>query len=227
MNIRKHWKNLLLTTTALFWTSCTSESDSTFPTIGQDMQHSVDTGISSDSNIENSSENTVESSSPDAVASGSSEANSPSSSSAAESSSSGVTCHTTTYFDLNRTDRYSIEKTKTNASSQAKADFKQKIVAISDSLPESSAKCINNLRNALERNFAAAYGTLNPNPYPAEAECSDGTKRLTKEYLEQLAFEEEQAKKKPQYDSAYAEAYEKETQNLNKQIENCLKNNKQ
>ena len=81
MNIRKHWKRLLLTTTALFWASCTSENENTFPTIGQDTSSAVDPGISSDSNIESSSGKAVESSSSDAVASSSSEAKVPSSSS--------------------------------------------------------------------------------------------------------------------------------------------------
>ena len=81
MNIRKHWKRLLLTTTALFWASCTSENDSALPTIAQDMSSAVDPGASSDSNIESSSENAAESSSSDAVASSSSEAKVPSSSS--------------------------------------------------------------------------------------------------------------------------------------------------
>lgn len=80
MNIRKHWKKLLLTTTALFWASCTSENENTFPTIGQDTSSAVDPGISSDSN-KSSSEKAVESSSSDAVASSSSEAKIPSSSS--------------------------------------------------------------------------------------------------------------------------------------------------
>ena len=80
MNIRKHWKKILLTTTALFWASCTSENDNVFPTIGQDTSSAVDPGISSDSNIESSSENTV--------ASSSSEASAPSSNSITQSSSS-------------------------------------------------------------------------------------------------------------------------------------------
>lgn len=90
MNIRKHWKKLLLTTTALFWASCTSENDNALPTIAQDTPPAVDPGISSNSNIESSSENAAESSSSDAVASSSSEAKVPSSSSAAESSSSSL-----------------------------------------------------------------------------------------------------------------------------------------
>ena len=88
MNIRKHWKKLLLTTTALFWASCTSENENTFPTIGQDTSSAVEPGISSDSNIESSSENAAESSSSDAVASSTSEV--PSSSSATAPSSSSL-----------------------------------------------------------------------------------------------------------------------------------------
>ena len=88
MNIRKHWKKLLLTTTALFWASCTSENGSTYPTIGQDTSSAVEPGISSDSNIESSSENAAESSSSDAVASSTSEV--PSSSSATAPSSSSL-----------------------------------------------------------------------------------------------------------------------------------------
>ena len=104
MNIRKHWKKLLLTTTALFWASCTSENENTFPTIGQDTPHAVDPSASSDSHIESSSENAVESSS--------SEAKAPSSSNVDESSSSAgplgpyklardssVTCKDTIRFD--------------------------------------------------------------------------------------------------------------------------------
>lgn len=82
MNIRKHWKRFLLTTTALFWTSCTSENDSALPTIAQDTPPAVAPGTSSNSNIESSSENAAENSS--------SEAKVPSSSSAAESSSSSL-----------------------------------------------------------------------------------------------------------------------------------------
>ena len=82
MNIRKHWKRLLLTTTALFWTSCTSENDSALPTIAQNTPPAVEPGASSDSNIESSSEKAVESSS--------SEAKVPGSSNAAQSSSSNL-----------------------------------------------------------------------------------------------------------------------------------------
>ena len=90
MNIRKHWKKLLLTTTALFWASCTSENDNTLPTIAQDTSSAVDPSASSDSKIKSFSENAAESNSSDAIASSSSEAKVPSSSSAAQSSSSRI-----------------------------------------------------------------------------------------------------------------------------------------
>ena len=150
-----------------------------------------------------------------------------SSSSTAESSSSDeVTCYPSSQkrFYLNRTDRYSIDRASSAASDQAKSDFARNANSIiNDSLSESSKKCINDMLNALERNFAAAYGAPYSKSYPAEEICSDGTTRPTKEYLEQQAFDEEQAKKKPQYDAAYAESYEKVTQNLNKRVEKCLK----
>ena len=76
--------------------------------------------------------------------------------------------------------------------------------------------------NALERNFAAAYGAPYSKSYPAEEICSDGTTRPTKEYLEQQAFDEEQAKKKPQYDEKYNEVYKEETEKFNKKINDCL-----
>lgn len=72
----------MLTTTALFWTSCTSENDSALPTIAQDTPPAVAPGTSSNSNIESSSENAAENSS--------SEAKVPGYSSAAESSSSSL-----------------------------------------------------------------------------------------------------------------------------------------
>lgn len=92
MNIRKHWKRLLLTTTALFWASCTSENDSALPTIAQDTSSAVDPGISSDSN-KSSSEKAVESSS--------SEASAPSSNSITQSSSSEANPSSSSSLNLN------------------------------------------------------------------------------------------------------------------------------
>lgn len=148
-----------------------------------------------------------------------------SSSSTAESSSSAeVTCspNLNKFFAINRTDRYSTDRAESAANSQAKNEAKQKINAIRDSLSENAPKCLKEIQSALERNFVAAYGAPYSNTYPAEETCSDGTTRPTKEYLEQQAFDEEQAKKKPQYDEAYAESYEKATQKFNEKINKCL-----
>jgi|GEM_PF-1607170 len=351
MNIRKHWKRLLLTTTALFWASCTSENENTFPTIAQDTPHAVDPSASSDSHIESSSEKAVESSSSDAVASSSSEAKVPSSSSeltqvmpaygvydkvscylddedkgikastssrgvfedsyhcengvncvardsvtgyepeypckedsitkqmicldygviattettfscddgktyseeefrkqynrlytiknnqdessssvaessssTEQSSSSAVTCspNLDKFFSVSKADRYSIDNAAPDASSQAKFDANRKITAIRDSLSKDTPKCLKDMQEDLERNFVAVYGAPYANRLPAEETCSDGTTRPTKEYLEQQKFDEEQAKKKPQYDEKYNEVYKEETKKLDKKINDCL-----
>ena len=78
------------------------------------------------------------------------------------------------------------------------------------------------MQEDLERNFVAVYGAPYANRLPAEETCSDGTTRPTKEYLEQQKFDEEQAKKKPQYDEKYNEVYKEETEKFNKKIDDCL-----
>lgn len=97
MNIRKHWKKLLLTTTAFFWASCTSENEAVFPTIGQDEPPAIHPEVSSDSNGESvvessSSVNEAETSSSETASEISSSETAPeiSSSEAAASSSSVV-----------------------------------------------------------------------------------------------------------------------------------------
>jgi hypothetical protein len=47
--IRKHWKNLLLATTALFWAGCNSDSDDASPTAAVDTLSSADESSSSGS----------------------------------------------------------------------------------------------------------------------------------------------------------------------------------
>lgn len=49
MNIRKHWKNLLLATTALFWAGCNSDSDDASPTAAVNTLSSADESSSSGS----------------------------------------------------------------------------------------------------------------------------------------------------------------------------------
>ena len=150
-----------------------------------------------------------------------------SSSSTAESSSSAeVTCSPNLdlnkFFTKSRIDRYSTDRAQSDASDQAKSDASRRITTIRDSLSEKAPQCLKDMQEALERNFVAAYGAPYSNTYPAEETCSDGTTRPTKEYLEQQAFDEEQQKKKPQYDEAYAKTYEKTSKNLNERIDKCL-----
>ena len=151
-----------------------------------------------------------------------------SSSSTVESSSSAeVTCSPNLdlnkFFTKSRIDRYSTDRAQSDASDQAKSDASRRITTIRDSLSEKAPQCLKDMQEALERNFVAVlYGAPYSNTYPAEETCSDGTTRPTKEYLEQQAFDEEQQKKKPQYDEAYAKTYEKTSKNLNERIDKCL-----
>ena len=142
------------------------------------------------------------------------------------SSSAEVTCSPNLdlnkFFTKSRIDRYSTDRAQSDASDQAKSDASRRITTIRDSLSEKAPQCLKDMQEALERNFVAAYGAPYSNTYPAEETCSDGTTRPTKEYLEQQAFDEEQAKKKPQYDEAYAKTYEKTSKNLNERIDKCL-----
>ena len=151
----------------------------------------------------------------------------PSSSSTEQSSSSAVTCgpNLDKFFSISKADHYSIDNAAPDASSQAKFDANRKITAIRDSLSKDTPKCLKDMQEDLERNFVAVYGAPYANRLPAEETCSDGTTRPTKEYLEQQKFDEEQAKKKPQYDEKYNEVYKEETKKLDKAINDCLNSN--
>lgn len=150
-----------------------------------------------------------------------------SSSSAKQSSSSAkVTCAPNLDIDkfisLSRVDRYSTDKAISDASSQAKFDASRKITAIRDSLSENAPQCLKDINNDLESNFIALYGAPYYDRVPTEEICSDGTTRPTKEYLEQKAFDEEQEKKRPQYEEKYNEVYKEEAEKLDKKINDCL-----
>ena len=110
MNIRKHWKNLLLTTTAFFWAGCNGDSvtESGCP---------CDNGSGISSEASSSSESVESSSSSEAVASSSSE--SASSSSANGSSSSEVTCTPGDSLVSYYPPSYSASVAKSNAEQKA------------------------------------------------------------------------------------------------------------
>ncbi len=152
-----------------------------------------------------------------------------SSSSTAESSSSAeVTCAPNLagdFFSVNKTDRYTESNAQSDAKQQVKFDAYSKIKTITeDSTISKEAKaCLENESDSLEYLFVAAYGSPYANRLPKELKCSDGTTRLSEEYLEQQKFDEEQAKKKPQYDAKYAEVYEEEMKKFDKKIDECQK----
>ena len=225
MNIRKHWKRLLLTTTALFWASCTSENDNVFPTIGQDTPPAVAPGTSSNSNIESSSENTVESSSSEASApssnsitqSSSSEAN-PSSSAAESSSSAEVTCAPTDSVISYYPPDYSESVAKSNAEEKANRAGVAKIDSIMKA-QETIPQALANLRQQLSM-FVALYGA--PVLIHPDEVCSDGITRPTQAYLDYLKMKEEWEKNKPALDEECQKIYEDKLKEIEQSIKECL-----
>ncbi len=81
------------------------------------------------------------------------------------------------------------------------------------------------MRDSLESGFVALYGAPGCT-IPSRYRCTDGTTYTTPEYQEQQAFDEKQAKKKPQYDEKYNEVYKEEKEKLDKKIEDCLNSEK-
>ena len=225
MNIRKHWKRLLLTTTALFWASCTSENDNVFPTIGQDTPHAVDPSASSDSHIESSNENAAESSSSEASApssnsitqSSSSEAN-PSSSAAESSSSAEVTCAPTDSVISYYPPDYSESVAKSNAEKKANRAGVAKIDSIMKA-QETIPQALANLRQQLSM-FVALYGA--PVLIHPDEVCSDGITRPTQAYLDYLKMKEEWEKNKPALDEECQKIYEDKLKEIEQSIKECL-----
>lgn len=159
-----------------------------------------------------------------------------SSSSAEESSSSsGVTCAPnlsdySTWFDYNRRISYTESDAISDATEQAQSDnFKKIEEIIKEQFKDKDIpKCLEDLRAPLDSEFAAVYGPINvANLVPGQLICSDGTTRPTKDYLEKLAYDEKQAKLKPQYDEKYAEVYKEESEKLDKKINDCLNSESQ
>ncbi len=225
MNIRKHWKRLLLTTTALFWASCTSENDNVFPTIAQDTPPAVAPGTSSNSNIESSSENAAESSSSEASApssnsitqSSSSEAN-PSSSVAESSSSAEVTCAPTDSVISYYPPDYSESVAKSNAEEKANRAGVAKIDSIMKA-QETIPQALANLRQQLSM-FVALYGA--PVLIHPDEVCSDGITRPTQAYLDYLKMKEEWEKNKPALDEECQKIYEDKLKEIEQSIKECL-----
>jgi hypothetical protein len=221
MNIRKHWKKLLLTTTAFFWASCHYE-DATQPLYGA---YCPPDGCG-DPELSSSSEVPLSSSSE--AASSSSEINAPSSSSVEESSSSAealsssssaeVTCvpgdSTISYYGPS----YSADIAKMNSEERAKRTGFNKVDSIQNTL-KTPPQCLADLRQQLN-DFVALYGA--PVRVIKDEVCSDGTTRPTKEYQEYLQMKEEWEANKPALDAECQKIYEDKLKNIEEQINKCL-----
>ena len=209
MNISKHWKNLLLTTTAFFWAGCNGDSitESGCP---------CDNGSGISSEASSSSESVESSSSSEAVASSSSE--SASSSSANGSSSSEVTCTPGDSLVSYYPPSYSADIAKMNAEEKAKHASVSKIDSISNTL-QTVPQCLAKLRQELDM-FVALYGA--PNNITKDEVCSDGTTRPTQEYLDYLKMKEEWEKNKPVLDAECQKIYEDKLKEIEQTVKECL-----
>ena len=217
MNIRKHWKNLLLTTTAFFWAGCNGDSvtesgcpcdnDSGIESSSSSNDESSSSNAPSSSSAVESSSSLGESSSSENASSSSSEAISSSSSELANSSSSSseVTC---TLGDI----------AKMNAEEKAKRAGVSIIDSIQNTL-QTVPQCLAKLRQELDR-FVALYGA--PVRLHTDEVCSDGTTRPTQEYLDYLKMKEEWEKNKPALDEECQKIYEDKLKKIEQTVKECL-----
>jgi hypothetical protein len=217
MNIRKHWKKIILSATAFFWAACNYE-DSAKPLYGV---YCPPEGCG-DPELSSSSETAVPSSSSE-EASSSSESNAPSSSSIEESSSSSsaeVTCAPGDSMESYYPPSYSAETAKMNAEERAKRSGLNKVDSIQNTLL-TQPQCLAQLRMELDM-FVALYGA--PVLFPKNEVCSDGTTRPTKEYQDYLKMKEEWEKNKPALDAECQKIYEDKLNAIQQQINKCLSN---
>ncbi|WP_290763796.1 hypothetical protein [Fibrobacter sp. UBA4297] len=225
MNIRKHWKNLLLTTTAFFWAGCNGDSvtESGCPCDnGSGIESSSDNNDESSSSNAPSSSNAVESSSSEDLTSSSagtsSELSSSSSFEASSSSTGEVTCvpgdSVISYFAT----QYSADLARFNAEEKAKHASVSKIDSISNTL-QTVPQCLANLRQELDM-FVALYGA--PNNITKDEVCSDGTSRPTQEYLNYLKMKEEWEKNKPALDAECQKIFEDKLKEIEQTVKECL-----
>ncbi len=239
MNIRKHWKNFLLTTTALFWASC----DDSTSTEAQCLYGTPPEYQSSNSNVTPSSSN-------ETPASSSSETAKPESSSSElfnppvygdepvfeESSSSfdpnsmpsdtlyGVSVTEKTCFPMDSSVSYfpndfSADNAKFWKEEQAKHDAVDKIDSIKQTLAE-TPMCLENLRMELDR-FVALYGAPTVIMNAVES-CSDGTTRPSEEYAQFLKMKEEWEANLPALEEELKKVYEDKLKELEARINKCL-----
>ena len=219
MNIRKHWKNFLLTTAALFWASC----DDSTSTEAQCLYGTPPEYQSSNSNVTPSSSN-------ETPASSSCETAKPecSSSEQASSSSNSInedSCHpgdsVIGYFPLD----YSVEHAKANAAERARYAALDSVEKIIDPRPISEKEdnpldsvawskipqCLKDIRDSLSY-FVALYGA--PIHIHTDEVCDDGTTHPTEEYLNYQKMKEDWERNKPALDEEVKKIYEDKLKEL-------------
>lgn len=222
MNLRKHWKNLLLTITAFLWAGCNGDSvtesgcpcdnDSGIESSSSSNDESSSSNAPSSSSAVESSSSISESSSSEAISSSSSEL-------ANSSSSAGeVTCapgdSTVSYYPPS----YSADIAKMNAEEKAKHASVSIIDSIQNTL-QTVPQCLAKLRQELDR-FVALYGA--PNNITKDEVCSDGTTRPTQEYLNYLKMKEEWEKNKPALDEECQKIFEDKLKEIEQTVKECL-----
>lgn len=228
MNLRKHWKNLLLSITAFFWAGCHYEDDAQ-PLYGVycppegcgefEQSSSSDAPASSSSEIIAPSSSSVsESSSSEAVASSSSESASSSSANESSSSSGEVTCAPGDSLVSYYPPSYSADIAKMNAEERAKHASVSKIDSIQNTL-QTVPQCLADLRQELDM-FVALYGA--PMKFHKDEVCSDGTTHPTQEYLDYLKMKEEWEKNKPALDAECQKIYEDKLKEIEQTVKECL-----
>lgn len=221
MNIRKHWKKLLLTTTAFFWAGCNGDSitESGCP---------CDNG----SGIESSSDNSNESSSSNVSESSSSEASAPSSSSVEESSSSSETFKRPKIIntmdgmevipDSCEPNREGFNPAYPYQDEDVQDSIRSKISGIisNDSISAKSKECLKSILADFRHSTTLLYG-VSPH-IVLDVKCSDGStyySNATKNLAEMLRISEEEfVKESEAIDKANKEAEQK----LEQKINECL-----
>ena len=163
MNIRKHWKHLLLSSTALFWASCGGDSESSVGPSDSEPEVTSSSSLgapeSSGEEVQSSSSETAQPSSSEAVPSSSSSKDEQSSSSeTAQSSSSKITGYGT--YKLARDTSVTCEVSETQTFIMGSG--KQSPREIMDALENNETRSVEEL-NELEDKLefeSLGYGTL-------------------------------------------------------------------
>ena len=238
----KHWKKILLTTTAFFWAGCNGDSvtEPNYPSNG------------SDNNLENSVSKVSKSSSSEATPPrSSSEANEPSSSSISEASSSesepasssSIEQSSSSSRDLiahkaiNMMDgmevipdscepnREGYNPAYMSPYSMAEINSRSKVwnAANSDSISAESKECLEDIMANLQQPVMA-YGVTSH--IVLDVKCSDGStfySKVTKRLAERYEITEEEVVKKS---AALDKAYEEGLKKIEQKINNCLDPNR-